>query len=107
QISQGLILYTFEYEDRMQFSDSFLLNQVDSLMLNYVPGSAEGAYMHIDRKNIEPIIKDINYKNTFAREVRGIWRMEKYLMGGPFVAVLMLDEAQNRLILACGYVYAP
>lgn len=107
QISQGLILYTFEYEDRMQFSDSFLLNQVDSLMLNYVPGPAEGAYMHIDRKNIVPIIKDINYKNTFAREVRGIWRMEKYLMGGPFVAVLMLNEAQNKLILACGYVYAP
>lgn len=107
QISQGIIFYTFEYEDRLQFSDSFLLNKVDSLMLHYVPGPAEGAYMHIDRKNIEPIVKDINYKNTFARELRGIWRMEKYLMGGPFVAVLMLDEAQNKLILACGYVYAP
>ena len=39
--------------------------------------------------------------------MRGLWRMEGDMMGGPFVSVARLDEQNNRVVVAEGFVYAP
>ena len=40
-------------------------------------------------------------------EIRGLWRMENDFMGGPFISLTCLDEKNNTLITAEGYVFAP
>ncbi|OWY23731.1 DUF4837 domain-containing protein [Sphingobacteriales bacterium UPWRP_1] len=42
-----------------------------------------------------------------ALEVRGLWRMHKDFMGGPFLLYLIDDAAQQRLIVTDGFVFAP
>lgn len=42
-----------------------------------------------------------------ALEVRGLWRMQKDFMGGPFVLYCIDDKAQHRMIVADGFVFAP
>ena len=39
--------------------------------------------------------------------MRGLWRVEGDMMGGPFVSLARLDEQNNRVIVAEGFVYAP
>lgn len=42
-----------------------------------------------------------------ALEVRGLWRMKNDFMGGPFISYCIDDKAQNRMIVADGFVFAP
>jgi hypothetical protein len=40
-------------------------------------------------------------------ETSGLWRMENDYMGGPFINQYIIDEANNRVILLDGFIYAP
>jgi hypothetical protein len=40
-------------------------------------------------------------------ELRGLWKVEGDLMGGPFVCFAHIDEENNRIVVTDGYVYAP
>ena len=39
--------------------------------------------------------------------MRGLWRVVGDMMGGPFVSHIRLDEENNRVVVAEGFVYAP
>ena len=39
--------------------------------------------------------------------MRGLWRMQGDMMGGPFVCHTRLDEKNHRVVVAEGFVYAP
>ncbi len=39
--------------------------------------------------------------------MRGLWKMQGDMMGGPFVSHIRLDEANNRVVVAEAFVYAP
>ena len=39
--------------------------------------------------------------------MRGLWRMQGDMMGGPFVRHTRLDEKNHRVVVAEGFVYAP
>ena len=39
--------------------------------------------------------------------MRGLWKMVGDLMGGPFVSIARVDEANGRIVVAEGFVYAP
>ena len=38
--------------------------------------------------------------------MRGLWRMQGDMMGGPFVSHTRLDEKNHRVVVAEGFVYA-
>ena len=55
-----------------------------------------------------PIHSDaITVGRQYCGVVRGLWRMEGDMMGGPFVSHAQLDEARQRVIVVEGFVYAP
>ena len=39
--------------------------------------------------------------------MRGLWKLEKAFMGGPFISHTILDESRNRVVTVEGFVYAP
>ena len=39
--------------------------------------------------------------------MRGLWRMQGDMMGGPFVSHTRLDKKNHRVVVAEGFVYAP
>ena len=49
----------------------------------------------------------ITVGGQYCGVLRGLWRMEGDMMGGPFVSHAQLDEARQRVIVAEGFVYAP
>lgn len=107
QISQGVLVYYYEYEDRLQFLDTNLLGQMDTMLARYVPGPVESSYMSLEYRYVPPTSLEFDYRGHYAKEFRGLWRMNGYAMGGPFTALCTLDEERNRIVCAIGYVYAP
>lgn len=107
QISQGIMLFSKQYEHQDDFLDSNMYRTVNTFLKNNLPGPGEGQYMTLNFRYIEPRGKDVNFRNNYAREYRGLWRMQGNAMGGPMYLLAFLDEVENRIIYAFGYVFAP
>jgi hypothetical protein len=106
EISQGIIFYTFPYVSDSAFQDNYQLRIRDSLLKAHIPGPANGSYMSTE-KRIEQINTIFEHNGNYASEMRGLWRVENDFMGGPYVSLAALDAANQRVVTAFGYVYAP
>lgn len=107
QISQGILLFSLPYTNQSNFLDTNVYATVDSVLKANLPGPGENQYMQLNYRFIAPQGTEINYKNSFGKEYRGLWRMQNNSMGGPIYLLTFLDEKENRVIYAFGYVFAP
>ncbi len=103
--SQAIFIYYYNYKDTSDFELHNLIDVRDSITKKYVPGPAEGSYMTTE-KLIIPDKEVFSLNEKYACKVRGLWKTEGYILGGPFVSVSIVDEKRNRIITADGYVYA-
>ena len=82
-----------------------ILRLRDSILASKIPGedgiimSTEDAYT--------PALFETNIDGHLAYETRGMWEIKGEYMAGPFINYAIKDEANNRFIIAEGYVYAP
>ncbi|EDP69533.1 hypothetical protein FBALC1_00225 [Flavobacteriales bacterium ALC-1] len=70
-----------------------------------VPGE-DDIYMAVEDAYAPALFNTI-IDNKPAYEVRGLWKMEGYTMGGPFITYVIEDKINNRYLVGDGYVYAP
>ncbi len=107
-MSQGLIIYTQPYTDTAQLGKTGMIAYRDSLFRSKVPGPTDSSYMQTEERIYEPEIWTHSLMaNEYTVEMRGLWRVEKDFMGGPFLSYSVLDPKNNRIINLFGYVYAP
>ncbi len=106
EIMQGIALYSFPYTSDSTFTEKYLLAKRDSVLEKYIEGPLDGSYMTTEHR-LSPTFNIFKYKNNYAAEMRGLWRVEGDFMGGPFINLTTLDAANNRIIVADGFVYAP
>jgi len=107
QISQGLLIYHYPYTDTSAFDDDKIMAYKDSITKKHLPGPSDGSYMAISRRYIAPITETFEFRGAYAKEMKGLWRMENDFMGGPFTLLSVYDEKLNRIVVVEGYVYAP
>lgn len=105
-IAQGIIVYTFPYVSDSAFTLNYQLKVRDSILRQNVPGPVEGSFMTTE-KRIEQEYNYLQHNKNYATEMRGLWRLINDFMGGPYVSLAVLDAANQRVVVAYGYVYAP
>ncbi|MGD9930826.1 MAG: DUF4837 family protein [Mangrovibacterium sp.] len=105
-IMQGIAIYTFPYQSDSTFTQNYLLQKRDSVLKAYIDGPAKGSYMTTEHQ-LPPLFNVFEFKNNYAAEMRGLWRVENDFMGGPFINMAVLDAANNRIVVLDGFVYAP
>jgi hypothetical protein len=71
-----------------------------------VPGSFPESYMATETR-LGINYSGITLRGKYCGVLRGLWKMEGDMMGGPYVSIVRLDEVNNRVIVAEGFVYAP
>lgn len=101
-----LLVYSFPYTDANTFTAEYLIAKRDSVLKKNIPGSFPGSHMATETRfasTYEPITLNGKYRGV----MRGLWKMVGDKMGGPFVSHTLLDEKQQRVIVAEGFVYAP
>ena len=108
EIQQGLVVYTYPFLDDSTFTLKYQIAKRDSVMKKYIEGVKEGTYMTTEKAlGFEPQYIEKEFKGEYAFEMKGLWKMQNSLMGGPFISVSRLDKKNNRIITVEGYVFAP
>lgn len=105
-IKEGVFIYTYPFTTDSVFTFEWLLNKRNQMLHSYVPGPTDGSYMGTELI-ITPRYEEIVFKDQFAAEIRGLWKMENDFMGGPFYMLTFYDEANQRIVTVDGYAYAP
>ncbi len=106
ETSQGVFIYDYPYLDKQAFSVENIMHIRDSVTQAYVPGSRKGSFMKIV-KEYPPVVKEVDFNNNYALEVRGLWEVEGDFMGGPYLSYTILDVERQRVVCVEAYVYCP
>lgn len=101
-----LIVYTFPYTDPETFTAEYLIAKRDSVLKENLPGSFPESHMATETR-AEVTYTPITVNGKYTGVMRGLWKMVGDMMGGPFVSHVRLDEKNNRVVVAEGFVFAP
>lgn len=106
----GFMVYSFPYYSEKVFNSNFLANKRDSLTNLFIEGSSTKdslkAFMQVEK--VLPIsAKAITINKAYGYEMKGWWKMQNGIMGGPFVNVSIIDQERNRVICVDGFCFAP
>lgn len=105
--SNNILIHTIHGADYKTISKDSIIAIRNRISKKYFSSWAEGSYMEVDDKNLPLFFQEMLFGGLRAMQARGIWRMEKDFMGGPFVSYMIPDPKNNRAILIDGFVYAP
>jgi hypothetical protein len=104
-VIMGVMVYTYPYTSDSLFSRNSLVTYRDSLVGKVIKSSfLEG--MKVERR-LPAELDTVTFSGQFATELKGLWRFDKPIMGGPFISLSVVDEKEGRMITVDGYVFAP
>lgn len=101
----GILIYTNPYLDQEMFSKEAIIERRNEMLKKYVQGDKDSSYMTTEIELL-PSVKSINFRGSYAVEMRGLWKMQNDFLGGPFISLTVLDEKNNRLVTVEGFVSA-
>ncbi len=109
EIDKSIFIAYTDYTSEGMFSLDSLLKLRTELSKPYILYKPEDkeSYMLTETKNFHVFRKELNFKGKYAVQLRGLWRVNKYYMGGPFVSYAMVDSTTNRFYYIEGFVYSP
>lgn len=105
---QGIILHIYPYTDQETFTLSHIIKKRNEVVAN-IPGPLEGSFMTTETAypDLYPISRPIQIDGRYAVETRGLWKLQGDFMGGPFVNYVLVDTAQQRVVMMDAYLYSP
>lgn len=106
EIKQNLLVYTETYTDTAMLNEEYISALRDKVTRKHVPGPKKGSYMTTEYL-IAPKSRVTQMNGVYAKEVRGLWKLENGFMGGPFISTTSVDTLSNQVITAVGFVFAP
>ncbi len=103
---QSIIIHEFDLDTLKSLSTVDLITMRNFVSHKYIPGPNTYSYMTTESRL--PVMTQRLVKHQMdILEMRGLWKVEGYFMGGPFVDYFLKDEERNKLIMVEGFVYAP
>jgi hypothetical protein len=102
---RNFVIYSYPYRDKATFTKEYFIHKRDSVMEINIPGAYPGSYMTTD--SLLTDVRPITVQGKYAFEARGLWRVKKDMMGGPFVSHTRLDTINQRIIVAEVFIYSP
>ena len=106
EISQGLFIYRYPYEDTADFSLNHIIARRNDFLKRFIKGAVPNSWMTTETR-LGLHIKKYRHNKQYFSEVRGLWRVENDFMGGPFISLTTTSPDGKYLITIEGYVFAP
>lgn len=105
QTEQSLFIYYEPYTDRGVFNE---IGEFRDKITKRNLYDGENSDVHIKRQEIIPVFTErVNFKDHFAVEARGLWKISDNSRGGPFVSYTIVDEDEGLIYYVEGYVDSP
>lgn len=105
EIIKNIVLYSDDYVSENQFDTNYIHQLRDSLGRNYIVGN-KGEYWKTEYL-YNPLYKNFNHNGAYAASIKGLWKLEGFYMGGPFVQYAILDEQNAKVWYAMIFVFCP
>ena len=105
-ITQGIFVFEYPYTSDTALTQASAMAVRDSILREYVEGPKDGTYMATEYR-IPPESEAINLNDRYTLLTGGLWKMENYFMGGPFMSMTTLSNDNRRVISVSGFVFAP
>jgi hypothetical protein len=106
-IDKNLFVAWIEYKSEEAFEKENIIAFRDSLAKEHIYGDDRSESYMITERRVPVHTQQINFNGKYAIETRGLWRLNKGFMGGPFVSYTFVDTTLNRLYYIEGFLYAP
>jgi hypothetical protein len=114
QVPKGeMSVIAYAMPDNYFKNDSTLVKDIirmrDSIGSIYVPGEdIAGKNNHmVTEKYLAPQVYPTEIGGKKGVEVRGLWEMSDYPMGGPYLLYIINDKENNRKLILEGFTFAP
>lgn len=109
--NMNLLMYELPWEplDRDASLAETVIGVRDSIGKRFVPGPDIPGYTTYlsTEKMFAPYIQETRIEGKRAFEVRGLWEMENFPMGGPYLMYWIEDRKNDRWMVLEGFVFAP
>ncbi len=102
---RNFVIYSYPYTDTHTFTKEFFVQKRDSVMAINIPGAREGSHMTTD--SLLTNCKAYMLNGTYVFEARGLWKITKDMMGGPYVSQARVDTVNQKVIVEEIFVYSP
>lgn len=110
---RDLVIYAYDYTSEQMFTLDYLNAMRDHVLGQVISASVEGSYMGTEYKvfppqsRVVPSLENKPDEGFYATEVRGLWKIKNgEAMGGPYVSLSRLDQANGRVVTAETFVFA-
>lgn len=114
--SKGFFIYKYPYEGKQSLTAEALV-KARNRFASRIPGPVDGSYMIsvdkiADEKGLEyvpfhPEYRAIRIGEQPWIEMVGLWDVENYFMGGPYVSYTTVNQATKEVITIDCYLYSP
>lgn len=108
-MDKNLVISHVPYRHKEQFSKDSMIslrNRVIRPHVLYKPEDPEG-YMTTETYHMDVHWEEVNFRGAYAVRMRGLWKTNKYTMGGPFIGYGLVDEIDGRFYYIEGFLYSP
>jgi len=109
EVDKNIFITYMDYTSKDLFSlDSLIAirERTSRPYVLYKPEDPE-SYMLTETVHMDVIREEVNFRGDYAIRLRGLWKLNKYTMGGPFISYALVDENLNRLYYIEGFLYSP
>jgi len=103
---ESVVIHTFSLDSLNNIDVDALVSLSDYVGKNFIPGPTAKTYMTTE-KRLPVIFNQLKKQDRDILEIRGLWKVEGFFMGGPFVNHFIVDKAKNQLIMIEAFVHAP
>ena len=107
KVSNNIMIHSIKNADYKTISRDSIIAIRNRVSKKYFSSWSEGSYMVVDNENMPIFFQEMVFGGLRSMQARGIWRMEKDFMGGPFVSYLIPNPKEKTTLLIDAFVYAP
>ncbi len=97
---------TFDLSQMKALNTNDLMFLRDSIGKTFIPGPSINTYMQTEQE-LPVQFNQLIHNNQKIMELRGLWKVHGFFMGGPFVDYFIKNEQTNELVMVGAFVYAP
>ena len=104
-ISDGIVIYRYNHNSDSTFTLRRQIELRDSILGRNI-FSVNDTPMKVEPLR-DPVIYEIDLNGNYAVKMRGLWRFDSPIMGGPFVSINFFHEENDYAVGVDGYVFSP
>ncbi|WP_187696318.1 DUF4837 family protein [Xanthovirga aplysinae] len=107
EVDKSIFITWMDYKSEKAFEKDSLLNLRERIGKKYIYAN-DRSDSYITTEDRVPVnSKQMSFNGKYAVELRGLWKLQRGFMGGPFLSYAFVDKATNRLYYIEGFLYSP